>query len=71
MDWTIYVYIARQAKKVAEPSLDGGEKIELKYLSFEEFVDAVTQPQFDAPELQLLVMNDKKREDLRSKLGLK
>ncbi len=38
MEWTISRYIARNCKKVSEQKLDAGEKIEVKYVSFEEFV---------------------------------
>lgn len=39
MDWTIYYYIARNCRKVAEPHLDAGEKIEVKAVDFDEFMD--------------------------------
>lgn len=41
MEWTIYVYIARGAKKVAEQSLDGGEIIELESKTLDELIDLV------------------------------
>ncbi len=43
IDWTIHVYIARGAKKVADQNLDPGEKIELKFLTFDEVLDLVDQ----------------------------
>lgn len=39
MQWRIYFYIARKCRKVQEAHLDGGEKIEIKEVSFNEFVD--------------------------------
>ena len=39
VDWTIHYYIARDCRKVAEQSLDNGEKIEIKPVSFLEFFD--------------------------------
>lgn len=38
LDWVIYTFIAKDCRKVAEQKLDAGEKIELKFLDFEEFV---------------------------------
>lgn len=42
MDWEIFLYVARDCKKVAEQNLDNGEKIDLVELSFDEFVDFFT-----------------------------
>ena len=38
MDWTVSRYIARNCKKIAEQNLDSGERIEVKPVSFEEFI---------------------------------
>ena len=37
----LYVY-SKRVKKIAEPKLDGGEKITLKHVSFDEFIDIGT-----------------------------
>lgn len=39
IDWPTYMYIARNCRKVAEPQLDAGEKIDLRPVDFEEFLD--------------------------------
>lgn len=46
IDWTIYTFIARNTQKIAEQNLDGGEKIELRILSFEELIELATQGNF-------------------------
>ncbi len=51
IDWTIYYYIAKNCKIVAEPHLDSGEKIELLEISFDEFVQAVTNDKLYSPNL--------------------
>lgn len=51
MDWTIYVYIARNCRKVAELALDAGEKITVKEVHFEEFVRVACSEQFSETEL--------------------
>ncbi|OGE77790.1 MAG: hypothetical protein A2751_01910 [Candidatus Doudnabacteria bacterium RIFCSPHIGHO2_01_FULL_46_14] len=48
-EWTIYVFIARNCRKVAEPRLDNGEKIEQHEIGFEQFVEKVTDDSFWAP----------------------
>jgi len=41
IDWVVYTFVAKGLKKVAELELDGGEKITLKPVTFEEFTDLV------------------------------
>ena len=38
IDFSVYMYIARDLKKVGEPQLDVGERIELRTFSFEDFL---------------------------------
>ncbi len=49
--WTIYIYIARNCKKVNSQNIDAGEKITVQELSFDEFVDTVLSEQFCGHEL--------------------
>ncbi|MEK7113454.1 MAG: NUDIX hydrolase [Patescibacteria group bacterium] len=53
VDWAIYVFIAKDLKKVSEMNLDGGEQIEPKTASLDELIDMVTTryQTFDEPEL--------------------
>lgn len=46
IDWNIYFYIAKNCQKVAEPHLDPGERIDVKAVSFEEFINVVTDESF-------------------------
>ncbi|MDG1950906.1 MAG: NUDIX hydrolase [bacterium] len=43
VDWSIYVYIARNVECVQEMELDGGEKIEMKWVTFDELLDLVDE----------------------------
>lgn len=54
--WDVYFYVARDCKIVAEPHLDGGEKIDIRYATFDEFVDVVTTEGFRASELTMHVL---------------
>ena len=51
IDWVIYVFIAKGLKKVAEPRLDGGEKITLKPVTFDELIDLALDPRFAEREV--------------------
>jgi ADP-ribose pyrophosphatase len=50
MDWNIHYFIARECEAVAKPQLDPGEKITLRAINFEEFVDLVCSE--DSPDVQ-------------------
>lgn len=53
MEWEIFTYVARGCKKVAEQNLDGGERIELKFISFDEFIELLASRQL--PDIHLTV----------------
>ena len=46
IQWTTYLYAARNCKKVAEPHLDGGEKIEVKRVGWDKFLEIVSAEDF-------------------------
>lgn len=46
IDHQLYVYIARECEKIAEPELDGGEKIELEAVDFAKFISIVESDKF-------------------------
>lgn len=51
IDWTVYNFIAKGVKKVAEQNLDAGEKIKLKIVSFEEFLKMGSDEKFSEKEI--------------------
>lgn len=51
IDWEIHLYVARECQQVSEPTLDAGEKIEVKEVNFDEFVRIVTAEKFWGKEL--------------------
>jgi len=59
IDWAVYTFIARGCKKVTEQNLDGAEKIELKCVDFDEFVNIVLQPEFGDLELRIKMLEAK------------
>ncbi len=46
VDWAIYTFIAKGLTKVGELNLDAGEKISLKPVNFEEFMQIAKSPTF-------------------------
>lgn len=59
LEWNVYYYIARDCTKVAEPTLDAGEKITILPLSFEKFVDIACSTNFGDRELVIDLLNMK------------
>lgn len=54
MDWTLHLFIARNCQKVSEQKLDAGEKIEIKEVNFDKFVDiAINEPNFSGKEITI------------------
>ena len=51
MERNVYFYIAKNCKKICDQKLDNWEKIELIYLSFEEFIKTCSVRWFSVSEL--------------------
>lgn len=71
IDWAIYTFIAKGCRKVREQNVDGGEKIKLKPVTFDEFLEITTQDNFRDTEVALKVfhtMNNPKQFEEMKKL---
>ncbi|HYF04541.1 MAG TPA: NUDIX hydrolase [Patescibacteria group bacterium] len=73
IDWAIFVFIARNVKKVADQTLDSGEKIELKLTSFDELVElSLHDPTFAEKDVVDLILRallePQKMQELRDKI---
>jgi 8-oxo-dGTP pyrophosphatase MutT (NUDIX family) len=53
IDWAIYIFIAKGCKKVAKQNVDAGEKIKLKFVTFDEFIKLSAQENFRDTETAL------------------
>ena len=51
MDWVVYFFIAKGCKKVSDQALDGGEKIELKKVTFDELLQIGRDKTFGEREI--------------------
>ena len=69
IDWVVYTFIAKGLKKVAEPDLDGGEKIQVREYTFEEMLTLAEDKNFAekevVPELLKARIHPEKMEELR------
>jgi len=70
IDWAVYTFIAKGLKKVAEPNLDGAEKIELKFMDFNEFVQMAVEDDKFGDEFKIKILEAKldpvKRKELEA-----
>lgn len=71
IEWTVYYFIARNCVKTREPKLDAGEKIDVRPVSFEEFVKFVAGPEIHAGEFSADILRlaaAEKLDELKNKL---
>lgn len=72
MDWTVFVFIARDCKKVQEQNLDAGERITTRAVTFDEFLNLAISNNFAGREITEMVLRLKleseKLETFRKKL---
>ncbi|OHA32245.1 MAG: hypothetical protein A2928_01155 [Candidatus Taylorbacteria bacterium RIFCSPLOWO2_01_FULL_45_15b] len=69
IDWVVYTFIAKGLKKVADMNLDAGEKINLKLVNFDEFIEIAINKNFVEkeiiPKLYEAKLHPEKREELK------
>jgi 8-oxo-dGTP pyrophosphatase MutT (NUDIX family) len=74
IDYCFYVYIAKGVTKKVEPKLDSGEKIEVKELTFDEFMDVLIDEKFEDNDLALHILRLQKDRErfhaFRNRLGI-
>jgi ADP-ribose pyrophosphatase len=68
VDWVVYTFIARDLKPIGGQELDGGEKVTLRPVSFEEFLRLASSPDFSEPEITLAVLRARCDADLMADL---
>lgn len=64
IDWVVYTFVAKGLKKVSEISLDGGERIILKSVDFDEFLELADNRRFNEKSVALELLKarlDKKK----------
>ncbi len=68
IDWTIHTFVAKGLRKVSEQALDGGEKIALMPVTFDEFLTIATEDNFRELDVKLKVLEAKLNEGKMQKL---
>lgn len=75
MEWNNHFFIARDCKKVSEPKLDAGEKIQSTLITFDEFLNLGNNPKVRNhdlfPILEKIRNNEKEREAFKALLGIR
>lgn len=69
IDWVVYTFIAKGLKKVADMNLDAGEKINLKLVDLDEFIEIAINKNFVEkeiiPKLYEAKLHSEKKEELK------
>lgn len=72
MEWTVYIYIARNSKETAKQNLDTGEKIKVVSVNFDKFLKITDSEKFrnkDFYSYIIRIKRDKKKlEEFKKKL---
>ncbi len=70
IDWAVVSFVAKGIKKVSDMKLDAGERIKLKPVTFDEFINIATTMYFAEKEIVIKIMeaklDPKKMEALRA-----
>lgn len=69
IEWAVYIFIAKGLKRIADMDLDSGEKVTLKPVSFDEFLEIGITEGFEekeiVPKLYEAMLSAEKKEILR------
>ncbi len=72
MDWCIFTLVARGCERIAEQDLDGGERMDVRQASFEEFIQLIIREDFHEERLKIRFLealsDAKKMEVLRAQI---
>jgi len=65
LDWIVSRYIARNCKKVSEQNLDPGEKIEVRPVDFDKFIEIALSDNFRSTDVELSILRMKEKGKLK------
>jgi len=66
VDWVIWTFIAKGCSKISEQHVDGGEKIKLVEVTFEEYMHIIAQDNYRDDEIALKLLRLATRNELES-----
>ncbi len=55
IDWAIYTFVAKGCNKIQKQNIESGEKIKLRYVSFDDFIKLSIQDNFRDAEVALKI----------------
>lgn len=58
IDWALYIFVAKNCKKVSDQNLDSGEKIKVLLVSMEEFVDMIIDQKIILTALNMQLLKE-------------
>ena len=59
IEWIAYIFVARDCRKISDPTPDSGEVIKTKLVSFERFIDLIVSDEYRDIELKLELLKTK------------
>ena len=68
VDWVLWIFVARNCTKIAEPHLDPGERIMVREVLFDDLFELMKDPQFVGNDLKLELTEAKHSEVARELL---
>lgn len=72
MDWKVYYFIARNCEKVAQPQLDEGERIKIRAVNFNKFIQLMSSGEYQGGEfvsnILRMRLKPKRLDEFRKKL---
>lgn len=68
VDWALFTFVARDCRKVRDPHLDSGEKIQLREVSWEQFLQVLLDDSFRDHQLVLQCLRTLRLPDGENKL---
>lgn len=72
IQWTTYFFVARNCRKIAEPKLDAGEKIDVVPVDWNEFLEIIDNDNFwgknIAYDIHMMKHDEEKLEEFKKKV---
>jgi len=66
--WTIHTFVAKDCRRVADPVLDGGERITTREVTLDELVALADDPRFQNRDLQIPLIKARYDTEVRASL---
>lgn len=68
IDWALYIFIAKNCRKIAEPHLDAGERISMNLVTLDELTSHINEKGFMSEDVKVELLEAKYDPTARAKL---